>query len=94
MSTRDDSGGAHIEGFEAPIHGSLAAPILLGGVPRGIAIVNGTVAAALGLGLQQWIAGLVVWALGHSIAALATRRDPQFAPALARHLRQKGHYTC
>src|SRR3546814_6257314 len=56
--------GAHIEGFEAPLHRSLAEPILLGGAPRAIAIVNGTVAAALGLGLQQWIAGLVVWAFG------------------------------
>ena len=94
MSAPATSPGGHVEGFEAPIHGSLAAPILLGGVPRGLAIVNGTVAAALGLGLQQWIAGLVVWALGHSVAALATRRDPQFAPALVRHLRQKGRYSC
>ena len=36
----------HIEGFEAPIHGSLGSPILLGGAPRGLAIVNGTLAAA------------------------------------------------
>jgi len=34
----------HIEGFEVPIHGSLGAPILLGGAPRGLAIVNGTLA--------------------------------------------------
>ncbi len=37
--------GQHLEGFEAPIHGSLGSPILLGGAPRGIAIVNGTIAA-------------------------------------------------
>src|SRR3546814_1014154 len=36
-----------IEGFEAPMHRALAEPILLGGAPRAIAIVNGTVAAAL-----------------------------------------------
>jgi homoserine dehydrogenase len=33
---------SHIEGFEAPIHASLGQAILLGGAPRGIAIVNGT----------------------------------------------------
>ena len=84
----------HIEGFEAPLHRSLVEPILLGGAPRAIAIVNGTVAAALGLGLQQWIAGLLVWALGHTLAMFAARRDPDFGSVLARHLRQRGHFTC
>ena len=84
----------HIEGFEAPIHRALAEAILLGGAPRAIAILNGTVAAALGLGLQQWIAGLIVWAIGHTLAVFAARRDPDFAPVLVRHLRQKGHLSC
>lgn len=86
--------GSHIEGFEAPMHRSLAEPILLGGAPRTVAIVNGTVAAALGLGLQQWIAGLVLWAVGHSLAGFAAKRDPDFAAVLARHLRQRGHLAC
>jgi type IV secretion system protein VirB3 len=85
---------AHIEGFEVPIHGSLGAPILLGGGPRGLAIVNGTLAAAIGLGLQQWIAGIVVWALGQSIALFAARRDPAFASVLVRHLRQRSYLVC
>ena len=84
----------HIEGFEAPIHLSLAEPILLGGAPRAIAILNGTVAAALGLGLQQWIVGLVVWAIGHTLAVFAAKRDPDFAPVLVRHIRQRGHLSC
>jgi len=88
------SGGGHPEGFEAPVHRALVEPILLGGAPRGIAILNGTVAAALGLGLQQWLAGLAVWALGHSLAVLAARRDPDIAPVLVRHLRQRGHFEC
>ena len=87
-------GASHLDGFEAPLHRALVEPVLLGGAPRGIAIVNGTVAAALGLGLQQWIAGLILWALGHTLAVLAARRDPNFAPVLARHLRQKGEYSC
>jgi len=85
---------SHIEGFEVPIHASLGSPILLGGAPRGLAIVNGTIAAAVGLGLQQWIAGLVLWAVGHSLAVFAARRDPDFMPVMIRHLRQKGYLSC
>ena len=84
----------HIEGFEAPLHRSLTEPILLGGAPRGIAILNGTLAAALGLGLQVWLAGLVIWLVGHSLAVFAAKRDPEFATVLARHLRQKGWLAC
>ncbi|WP_332817638.1 VirB3 family type IV secretion system protein [Sphingopyxis sp.] len=85
---------SHLEGYEAPVHRSLAEPILLGGAPRGLAIVNGTIAAAMGLGLQQWIAGLILWALGHTLMVFAAKRDPDFAPVLARHLRQKGTFSC
>jgi type IV secretion system protein VirB3 len=88
------SGENHIAGFEAPIHGSLGSPILLGGAPRGLAIVNGTVAAAVGLGLQQWIAGVLLWAAGHSLAVFAARRDPDFAAVLLRHLRHRGYWGC
>ena len=83
-----------IEGFEIPLHRSLAEPILLGGAPRAVAIVNGTVAAALGIGLQLWIAGIALWAVGHTIAVFAAKRDPHFATVLARHLRQKAWLTC
>jgi type IV secretion system protein VirB3 len=86
--------GSTVAGFEVPIHSSLGVPILLGGAPRGLAIVNGTLAAAVGLGLQQWLAGVALWAIGHSIAVFAARRDPHFAPVLVRHLRQKGHFAC
>jgi len=88
------SAAGHIEGFEAPVYRSLTEPILLGGAPRGLAILNGTLAAALGLGLQQWLAGLALWAFGHSLAVLAARRDPAFAPVLVRHLRLAGRLEC
>ena len=84
----------HIAGFEAPLHRALTEPILLGGAPRAIAIVNGTIAAAMGLGLQMWIAGIVLWLVGHSLAVFAAKRDPDFAPVLARHLRQKAWWSC
>ena len=84
----------HLPGFEVPLHRSLTEPILLGGAPRNIAILNGTIAAALGLGLQMWLAGIVAWALGHSLSVFAARRDPAFAPVLIRHLRQKAWFAC
>lgn len=88
------AGGEHVEGFEAPVFRSLTEVILLGGAPRGLAIVNGTLAAAVGLGLQQWAAGLVLWALGHSAAVFAARHDPHFVPVVLRHLRQRGRFAC
>lgn len=83
-----------LEGFETPIHASLVQPILMGGAPRGIAILNGTLAAAVGLGLQQWPVGIALWAIGHSLGVFAARRDPDFAGVLMRHLRQKGYLAC
>jgi type IV secretion system protein TrbD len=84
----------HIEGFEVPLHRSLTEPILLGGAPRSIAILNGTVAAALGLGLRLWLAGLLLWVVGHSLAVFAAKRDPQFGEVLTRHMRQKAWLAC
>ncbi|TIN11820.1 MAG: conjugal transfer protein [Mesorhizobium sp.] len=83
-----------MEGFAVPVHRALTEPILLGGAPRAVAILNGTVAAAIGFGLQQWIAGLVLWIAGHSLAVFAARRDPDFASVLVRHLRLKGWLAC
>ncbi|TIO74978.1 VirB3 family type IV secretion system protein [Mesorhizobium sp.] len=89
-----NTGEQHIEGFEVPVHRALTEPILLGGAPRALAILNGTVAAAIGLGLQQWIAGLVLWLAGHTLAVFAARRDADFAAVLVRHLRLKGWLAC
>jgi type IV secretion system protein VirB3 len=88
------AGDDPLEGFEAPLHRALVEPILLGGAPRPVAILNGTLAAALGLGLQQWAAGLTVWVLGHTLAVLAAKRDPDVVPVLLRHLKQRGHFSC
>ena len=54
-----------IAGFYAPVHRALTEPILLGGAPRAVAIVNGTLAAAIGLGLRLWIVGAAIWLIGH-----------------------------
>jgi type IV secretion system protein TrbD len=79
--------GELIAGFHAPVHRALTEPILLGGAPRALAILNGTLAGAIGLGLRLWIAGLVIWAFGHALSVWAARRDPQFVDVARRHLR-------
>jgi len=88
MTTVDDGS---IPGFDVPVHHALTEPILLGGAPRSITIINGTLAAVVGLGLQLWIAGLVLWAVGHALAVWATRRDPLFVDVVRRHLRYPAH---
>ena len=83
-----------IDGFEVPLYRSLTEPVLLAGAPRAVAVVNGTIAAALGLGLQLWVAGLILWVLGHSLAVFAAKRDPAFVEVLLRHLRQRSYLKC
>ena len=83
--------GADIPGFEAPVHRALTEPILLAGAPRSVAIVNGTLAAAVGLGLRLWIAGAVLWLIGHSAAVWAAKRDPLFVDVVRRHVRYPNH---
>mgnify|MGYP005861076437 CR=1 FL=1 len=76
-----------VPGFTAPVHRALTEPILLAGAPRAVAIANGTLAAAIGLGLRLWAAGLVIWLIGHLGAVWAARRDAQFVEVVRRHLR-------
>ncbi len=80
-------GSDDLPGFYAPVRRALAEPILLGGAPRALAIVNGTLAGAVGLGLRLWLAGLAIWAIGHALSVWAARRDPQFVDVVRRHLR-------
>lgn len=80
-----------VPGFIIPVHRALTEPILLGGAPRAVAILNGTLAAAVGLGLRLWIAGLILWVIGHAVAVWAARRDPLFPDVTRRHLRIPSH---
>jgi type IV secretion system protein VirB3 len=88
------TGHSTFAGFEVPLYRALTEPILLAGAPRTLAIVNGTLAAALGLGLRLWIVGLLVWVIGHALAAAAARKDAQFAEVISRHARTPGAFSC
>ncbi|PVM92707.1 VirB3 family type IV secretion system protein [Caulobacter endophyticus] len=79
--------GDRAMGFAAPVHRALTEPMLLAGAPRAIALVNGTLAAALGMGLRLWALGLMLWLVGHGLAVWAARRDPQIFEVGSRHVR-------
>jgi type IV secretion system protein VirB3 len=81
-----------IAGFYAPVHRALTDPILLGGAPRAVAIANGTLAAAVSLGLRLWLIGIVLWIAGHFAAVWATKRDTQFVDVVRRHLRYPAYF--
>ncbi len=80
-----------VAGFYAPVRRSLTEPILMAGAPRTVAIINGTLAAAVGLGLRLWIVGAALWLIGHLAAVWAARRDPAFVDVVRRHLRYPAH---
>jgi type IV secretion system protein TrbD len=78
-----------LEGFEAPVHRSLTEPMFLAGAPRTMAIVNGTLAAAVGIGLQLWLVGIALWAVGHTLSVWGAKSDPQFMEVFARHMKHR-----
>ena len=78
---------ADTPGFEIPLHRSLTEPVLLGGAPRSVAIVSGTLAAAVGLRL--WLLGLALAIVGHTLAVWGAKADPQFLEVFSRHLKHK-----
>jgi type IV secretion system protein VirB3 len=77
------------DGYRVPVHRSLSDPILMGGAPRSLAISIGTLAAALGIGLQLFVPGILIWVLGHGAAVRAAKRDPDFVPVATRHLKHR-----
>ena len=84
--------GAALPGYCGPGPRALPEQIRLGGAPRSVAIVNGTLAGAVGLGLRLWLVGLVIWAIGHAAAVWAARRDAQFLDVGRRHLRYPAYF--
>ena len=82
-----------VPGFSVPVHRALTEPILFGGAPRAIAIVNGTLAGAVGLGLRLWLVGLAIGMMGHVAAVWAAKRDPLFIEVVRRHLRIPAHLS-
>ena len=85
-------GGSSVEGFEIAFHGSLSEPVTIAGVPRMIAVLNGTLTAVLALGLQVPAIGLPLGLAVHAACYWLNKRDPYFFDALKRHIRQKPYW--
>lgn len=80
-----------IPGFRITLHNSLTTPIMLGGVPRRLAILNGTFCAAFILGLHALFT-LPIFILIHLLAVYLAKKDPYFFEVFLRHLKQKSFY--
>jgi type IV secretion system protein VirB3 len=75
-----------IEGFEIPLHRSLTEMILLGGLPRNVALLLWTASVALAFGMQQlWV--LPVAIVLHVLLMALTRRDAFFFDVFIRALK-------
>lgn len=70
---------------------ALTMPILLAGVPRQLAILNGTLCAALVFALQSFYI-IPISLILHLVAVGLTKKDPDFFTVMLRHLRQKPYY--
>jgi type IV secretory pathway TrbD component len=80
-----------MEGLEVPIHRALTQQIMIAGAPREIAILNGTLTAAMVLGLHS-ILGLPVGIALHVIAVAVSKHDSQFFATFRRQLKQRRYY--
>jgi type IV secretion system protein TrbD len=79
------------EGWFVPIQRSLTKPGLVGGVPFGFAVLNGTWTMALALGAQKlWV--VPVGLAAYAVAALACKVDPYFFDVLKEHFHTEGYY--
>lgn len=73
------------EGFSLPIHRSLTTPITLGGLPRKIAILNGTLVISFVVGAHNlWILPLGIFS--HLVLVALHRHDSQILSVLKRNI--------
>jgi len=73
------------EGFRIPIHRSLAEPVMMGGVPRNIAIANGVAIVSCVLGAQNlWV--LPIGIISHVVLVALHRADKEILSILKRNL--------
>lgn len=85
-------GPSAVDGFEIGFHSSLSEPVTIAGVPRMIAVLNGTLAAVLSLGLEVPVIGIPLGLAIHTGCYWLNKRDPYFFDALKRHMRQRPYW--
>ena len=82
-----------LEGYRLKLRTSLTRPILLGGAPRAFSILNATIGAAIGFGLQQPFIGFPLWAALQGAALWAAARDPWFLETWPRHMAKPVYFS-
>ena len=82
------------EGYIVPVYRSLCEPILIAGAPRSVTILNGTLAATIGLGLQLWLAGILFWFIAQGISVWMTKQDDRFLEVSLKHVRYREYLSC
>ena len=80
-----------MEGFEIPIHRALTQTIMIAGAPRELTIINGTLTAAMVLGMQSLL-GLPIGLVIQLLAVAISKHDPQFFDTFRRQVRQRRYY--
>ena len=80
-----------MEGFEIPIHRSLTQDILIAGVPREIAIINGSLAAIFIFSLTSLVGILISLGI-HQVFVHLTKSDSKCFASFQRHLTHKKIY--
>lgn len=79
-------------GTPVVIHRSLTDEILLGGVPRTLALFNGTIGASLGIGGGAYYI-LPIFIITHMVLARIHKNDSQYLECLRRHFYiNRGYY--
>lgn len=88
--------GAAVTPLFAPVHSSLVTPILIAGVERRFAILEGGLLAvlllAIGIHLQTLAAAAVVVFVGHPLLQKIAKRDAQGFDVYVRSLRFQSFY--
>lgn len=78
------------EGFRVPIHRSLTQPLMMGGIPRNIALLNGFLTFILVMGAHNlWVLPLGI--LGHVTLVALYRRDEHMLSVIKANLSRPSH---
>lgn len=78
-------------GYELPVYRAATERLLMCGVPKELAILNGVLGAVFLIALNTpWV--LPVNLILHILIAAATKHDPDFFVCLKRHLKAKNYY--
>lgn len=78
------------EGFRVPIHRSLTEPLMMGGIPRHIALINGFATLIVVMGAHNLLV-LPVGIFSHMILMALYKRDKHMLSVIKTNLSRPSH---